>query len=74
MYRESNEVYKICFSIVDIPVFVVVVVAAVDTDMVLEEQKTKFESGNMKRYDLRLDTEDQSLIAIGGTTVVDVGI
>jgi hypothetical protein len=66
-------VYKIyCFSIVDNRVFVVVVVVVVDRDMVLKV-KNKFE-GKRKLYSLRLDAEDQSLVAIGGTTVVDVGI
>jgi hypothetical protein len=63
-------VYKIyCFFIVDNRAFVVVVV---DRDMVLKV-KNKFE-GKRKLYSLRLDAEDQSLVAIGGTTVVDVGI
>jgi len=77
MYIESNvKCIKIFyFSIVDNPVFVVVVVVvAVDKDMVLKVPKKKYEHGNRKSYDLRLGTEDQSLMAIGGTTVVDVGI
>jgi uncharacterized protein YxjI len=53
---------------------VVVVVVAVDKDMVLKVTKKKYKQGNRKSYDLRLGTEDQSLMAIGGTTVVDVGI